>query len=162
MFLIDIALVLGFGFLFRLVLHSHYQHKINDMKKSYHEFNNSIEERLKGMSETERNELLSAMPKDTQGFFNDILNGNSHFHSAEQFQFVQQQIDSLQFMQDTQFDDFSKWAMDESLKAVTPFDHGGYVQGPGFNPSDTMAHEMNQDMNNSMNMHSSHDNFGGF
>lgn len=39
----------------------------------------------------------------------------------------------------------------EALKAVTPFDHGGYVQGPGFNPSDTMAHDqMNQQMN-SMN-----------
>ena len=49
----------------------------------------------------------------------------------------------------------SRWAMEESLKSVTPFDFGGYVQGDGFNPSDTMAadaqrQEMN-DMNNHMN-----------
>jgi hypothetical protein len=36
--------------------------------------------------------------------------------------------------------------MNESMKAVTPFDHGGYVQGQGFNLSDTMQHEMNQQM----------------
>ncbi len=47
-------------------------------------------------------------------------------------------------------DEFNRQAMEESIKAVTPFDHGGYVQGAGFNPSDTAAQQMN-DMNN-MNM----------
>ena len=53
----------------------------------------------------------------------------------------------------------SEWAAEEARKAVTPFDHGGYVQGDGFNPSDTMAadaqrEQMNQmnDMNNMNNM----------
>ena len=35
--------------------------------------------------------------------------------------------------------ELAREAMEESRKAVTPFDHGGYVQGDGFNPSDTMA-----------------------
>ena len=53
----------------------------------------------------------------------------------------------------------SEWAAEEARKAVTPFDHGGYLQGDGFNPSDTMAadaqrEQMNQmnDMNNMNNM----------
>lgn len=57
--------------------------------------------------------------------------------------------------------------MDESLKAVTPFDHGGYVQGPGFNPSDTFAYDsMNHNMDNMHsgmdNMNSGMDSFNGF
>lgn len=46
-------------------------------------------------------------------------------------------------------------AMDEAMKAVTPADFGGYVQGDGLNPSDTAAadaqrqmNEMQQQMNN--------------
>lgn len=57
----------------------------------------------------------------------------------------------------------NEWAMEEARKAATPFDHGGYVQGDGFNPSDTMAadaqrqqqaEQMNHmnDMNNMNNM----------
>lgn len=50
-------------------------------------------------------------------------------------------------MQQQMNDEFNRHAMEESIKAVTPFDHGGYVQGAGFNPSDTAAQQMN-DMNN--------------
>lgn len=58
---------------------------------------------------------------------------------------------------------FNQWTMDESLKIVTPFDMGGYAQGEGFNPSDTMAAEedrmMHEDsMNNMDNFDSG---FGG-
>ena len=55
-----------------------------------------------------------------------------------------------QQMQQQMNDEFNRQAMEEGWKSVTPFDHGGYVQGPGFNPSDTAAQQMN-DMNN-MNM----------
>lgn len=67
-------------------------------------------------------------------------------------------------MQEEMNRQFNEQAMEESRKAVTPFDHGGYVQGDGFNPSDTMAadaqrqmenmNQMNQmnDMNNMNNM----------
>lgn len=37
---------------------------------------------------------------------------------------------------------FEREFMEFSIKSVTPFDHGGFVQGEGFNPSDTMASEM--------------------
>jgi hypothetical protein len=39
---------------------------------------------------------------------------------------------------------FNQWVISESIKSVTPFDQGGYVQGPGFNPSDTMHHDTHQ------------------
>lgn len=59
-----------------------------------------------------------------------------------------------QQMQQQMNDEFNRQAMEQTMnegwKSVTPFDHGGYVQGPGFNPSDTAAQQMN-DMNN-MNM----------
>ena len=55
-----------------------------------------------------------------------------------------------QMMQQQMNDEINRQFMEESMKSVTPFDHGGYVQGPGFNPSDTAAQQMN-DMNN-MNM----------
>lgn len=34
-----------------------------------------------------------------------------------------------------------------------PFDHGGYVQGPGFNPSDTMAYQSMEMHNHMDHMH---------
>ena len=40
-------------------------------------------------------------------------------------------------------DDFNQRMMEEATKSVTPFDEGGYVQGYGFNPSDTMAEDDN-------------------
>ena len=45
----------------------------------------------------------------------------------------------------------NEWAMQEAIKSVTPFDMGGYVQGDGFNPSDTMAADFQRDQMNSMN-----------
>lgn len=44
-----------------------------------------------------------------------------------------------------------EWAMEESRKAVTPFDMGGYVQGDGFNPSDTMVADAQREQMNQMN-----------
>lgn len=53
--------------------------------------------------------------------------------------------------------------MEESMKSVLPFDHGGYIRGDGLNPSDTMAADMDrqmQDLNNMNNMnHTNHMNF---
>lgn len=46
----------------------------------------------------------------------------------------------------------NEWAMEEARKSVTPFDHGGYVQGDGFNPSDTMAADAQRQMDNMNNM----------
>lgn len=71
-------------------------------------------------------------------------------------QMMQQQMNDEfnRQMQQQMNDEFNRQAMEQTMnegwKSVTPFDHGGYVQGPGFNPSDTAAQQMN-DMNN-MNM----------
>ena len=46
----------------------------------------------------------------------------------------------------------NEWAAEEARKAVTPFDHGGYMQGDGFNPSDTMAADAQRQMDNMNNM----------
>ena len=51
-------------------------------------------------------------------------------------------------MQDEMNRQFNDWSMEESKKAVTPFDHGGYVQGDGFNPSDTMAADAQRQIDN--------------
>lgn len=59
------------------------------------------------------------------------------------------------FMQEEMNRQFNQQAMEESLKAVTPADHGGYVQGDGFNPSDTLAADaarQAQSMNDMNNM----------
>ena len=59
------------------------------------------------------------------------------------------------FMQDEMNRQFMEQSLNESLKAVTPADHGGYVQGDGFNPSDTMAADADrqaQSMNDMNNM----------
>ena len=44
-----------------------------------------------------------------------------------------------------------EWTMEEGRKSVTPFDMGGYVQGDGFNPSDTMAADAQREQMNQMN-----------
>ena len=79
----------------------------------------------------------------------DFKNDFQHFDFSDQNFHMQMVQDNLnqQFMQQSM--DF---AMNEAMKAVTPFDMGGYVQGPGFNPSDTMAHNAMNDMNNMNNM----------
>lgn len=63
-------------------------------------------------------------------------------------------------MQDEMDRQFNEWSMEESRKAVTPFDHGGYMRGEGFNPSDTMAAEANRQMD-SMNHMNDFNNMGG-
>ncbi len=76
--------------------------------------------------------------------------GGSNGYNNNMQMHMQMQDDFNRQMNQQQFDEMNRHAMEESMKAVTPFDHGGYVQGPGFNPSDTAAQQMN-DMNN-MNM----------
>ncbi|MBS6889741.1 MULTISPECIES: nuclease-related domain-containing protein [Clostridium] len=61
--------------------------------------------------------------KISDGEFNNYSNSND---------------DSLRIQQEM----FDRELMEFSIKSITPFDHGGFVQGEGFNPSDTMASEM--------------------
>lgn len=61
--------------------------------------------------------------KISDGEFNNYSNSND---------------DSLRIQQEM----FDRELMEFSIKSITPFDHGVFVQGEGFNPSDTMASEM--------------------
>jgi len=111
--------------------------------------------------------------------FNQMMNHNVQDFIRTQNQINQQQMQmnmqnqmnqqmqhQLQSQMDLQMQQqINKAFNDFSMKSVTPFDHGGFVQGQGFNPSDTMAAEMNNmnretnnQMTNSMN-NNMHDNF---
>jgi len=80
--------------------------------------------------------------------------GNNNGHNAAQQAAEQAAQQHNQFVQDELNRQFMQQSMEEAQKAVTPFDHGGYVQGAGFNPSDTMAADMQRQMDsmNNMNM----------
>jgi hypothetical protein len=60
------------------------------------------------------------------------------------------------------FDQFNQWAMNETMKSVTPFNMGGYMQGEGFNPSDTDAAIARMDNINQMNDNVNDNNFNNF
>ena len=95
-----------------------------------------------------------------QNNYNDCDN-NMQFNNNDfdmQMQ-IQNQMNDMQNQMNTQFND---WASEEARKAVTPFDHGGYVQGYGFNPSDTMAGDAQRQMNNDMNNMGNMGNMGMF
>ncbi len=81
------------------------------------------------------------------GSRSNTYNNNMQMHDDFNRQMMEE---TNRQMNQQMMDEMNRRSMEESMKAVTPFDHGGYVQGPGFNPSDTAAQQMN-DMNN-MNM----------
>ena len=56
------------------------------------------------------------------------------------------------YMQEKMNRQFNEQTIGEARKAVTPFDHGGYVQGDGFNPSDTIASDAQRQMEKMNNM----------
>ncbi len=90
-----------------------------------------------------KNNMDHAM--DSQ-MFND-MNQMNNFDGFENMQMAMQQ--EFQSIMDQQFQQFS---LEEAMKIVTPFDHGGYLMGPGFNPSDTMAFDAQQDMMQQIDM----------
>lgn len=149
--LTELLVVSGVGVLLSLGLLIHYQPKINKIKKQYEEFNQKIKDNINNMSEEERKSFFDTMSAEAENFFQDILYGNNNFMGIEQFHTSQMHFEEINNIKDQQFQEFSRWAMD--IKSVTAFDHGGYVQGPGFNPSDTMAHEIHHDFANSMDNH---------
>lgn len=113
------------------------------------------------MDPSEKEKFLSALDEDTRNFYDDILNERASFDGFSAFASMQDHLVNTSFndLNDAQFSRFTDWAMSESLKSVTPFDHGGYVQGYGFNPSDTMMQDSFSSMNNDMNFPSN--DFGG-
>ncbi len=154
-------IILGVGAIISLGLFAYYQPKINKLKEQYDEFSKKMSANMNQMSEDERKEFFKNMPKDTESFMMGMMNHEDNFNGIDSFDSARYHMD---FMQQEQFDQFSQWSMDEAMKAVTPFDHGGYVQGNGFNPSDTIAYESAMDsMNHSMDsMNSSMDINNGF
>lgn len=73
-------------------------------------------------------------------YMNEQAIHNMHQQIVEQ-QTMQQQAMNQQILEQQLLNQQIQHTMNEGIKAVTPFDLGGYVQGPGFNPSDTMAHD---------------------
>lgn len=71
----------------------------------------------------------------------DIMNQHMQMH-------MQAHNDALMQHMQMNNDLAMQQAMNEAMRSVTPFDHGGYVQGYGFNPSDTMAQDSFNQMNN--------------
>jgi hypothetical protein len=134
----DIIAVLLLGGVFSLGLVLYYRPKLEDLKKAQ-----------KNMFEDMKEQINSLSPEEKEIFFNSLGESEKNsfqFFVGSDFDDFQQQI-SMQ-----QFEEFNSWAMSEGFKSVTPFDHGGNVMGPGFNPSETMAFESQQmDMNNTMN-----------
>jgi len=151
-------IILGIGALISLGLYAYYLPQIRYMKERYEKFSSTVREKLIDMTEDERREFFSNMPKETQNFFKGILYDDFAFQGIDQFHTSQLHLQQVEQINQEQFRQFTQWAMDEGLKSVTPFDHGGYVQGPGFNPSDTMAYESMQMHNHMDHMHSNMDN----
>ena len=71
---------------------------------------------------------------------------NNDHMNEQAIQNMHRQMVEQQTMQQQAVNRHIQQAMNEGIRAATPFDLGGYVQGPGFNPSETMAHTnmMNQ------------------
>lgn len=115
---------------------------------------NRFKAHLLTLPEQQRRQFLDRLPERQRTELNAFLHSAS---SGDQQHWLPQSTAWVQ-----QFNDWAlaenqralELGMHESLKGVTPFDHGGYVQGPGFNPSDTLAHDMQQhQMHQQMNHH---------
>jgi hypothetical protein len=104
----------------------------------------------------EQQKILYEM-QNQQRLFEEFLAAND----IEEQQRIFNEIQNQQLV-----DNFNQWIMEEATKSVTPFDEGGYVQGYGFNPSDTMAedaHRMTQEqqmLQQQMNDMNNFNNFG--
>lgn len=91
----------------------------------------------------------------SQSFFTELMNPHMNDFFDFQQQINQNQLSSQQMNQYQQFSQhmiqqqqFNDFVTMEAFKSITPFDHDGYLQGNGFNPSDTMAFNSFNQMNN--------------
>ena len=80
----------------------------------------------------------------------NVINDMNNLNNINNINAVNE-MNNINMMNQQINNQFDNHAMEESRKAVTPFDHGGYVQGDGFNPSDTMAADAQRQMTNDMN-----------
>lgn len=78
---------------------------------------------------------------ENENLSEEMLNSNIMELNFENQRLNEQMMNSVNM-------EFMRNSMEESIKAVTPFDAGGYVQGPYFNPSDTLEYEAEQSMFN--------------
>ena len=148
---------------------NNYSYKKENLRKVLSQLNSAPQYNTQKQSYQRGNYQRVKVPGGTNPYRGSTYyNPNNAFNQSRQVhdqmmqqqmhdQMMQQQMQQQmhdQMMQQQMNDQFNQQmmqqTMDESWKSVTPFDHGGYVQGDGFNPSDTMASQMN-DMNN-MNM----------
>lgn len=148
----DILLILLLGVIFAGLIITSYQPKVKKAKENFEEMNRKFKEHIDSLPEEDKSRFFNSLNDNSRSFF------EGNFASMDNMNYMNQ----IQFQQ--HMDEFNRFAMDESFKIITPFDHGGYVMGAGFNPSDTMAFEAQQQMEhnsfNQMNdMGSSFDSF---
>lgn len=116
-----------------------------DQFKANTDFNNFI----KNTEAMNFNHFLLTNINNFMASSHDFMNDSNHINNMNQQ--MQQNFMNQQMQQ--QFINFS-------MQSVTPFDHGGFIQGNGFNPSDTMAHQMHEmhTMNHMNHMNSMNNN----
>ncbi len=111
----------------------------------YNPENESLENAINEIIGSVKSGVASKAPQNfSQGTYSGASTASNPAYDANRHM-----MDEMTRQVNQQSMDF---AMEESRKAVTPFDHGGYQQGYGVNPSDTMAGDLNNMMNNMNNM----------
>ena len=135
----DLLIVLLLGIISSGLIVAKYQPKLSQMQEDFKNFKQDFQEHFQHMSSSEKKKFFSSLDESSRSFFEQDLFQDHIMGQMQQWQ-MQQHVEQ-----------FNQFAMDEGFKIVTPFDHGGYVMGNGFNPSDTMAFEASQQMDHSFN-----------
>lgn len=138
---------------FNEVLNNPTEENVTDFMERLHGINNHPDSwaKYRGLwNVINRSDKVTTATKEK--FLAKLLKIGLHLNNTRINDNYKPDIEQPDFMQEETNRQFDEQAMEESRKAVTPFDHGGYVQGDGFNPSDTMAADAQRQMDNMNNM----------
>jgi len=135
--------------------HLHEQQSIQNQQRSFEEQQRMFEEDMQNQQRLfdDRQRLFDTQNQDMQ---------DQQRLLEEQQRLVDENMQNQQRLLEEQQRLFDQWTMEEANKSVTPFDHGGYVQGYGFNPSDTAAQDMHQQQMQDFNNFLDQQNFNNF
>lgn len=142
--------------------HLHEQQSIQNQQRSFEEQQRMFEEDMQNQQRffddhqrifDDQQRLFDTQNKDIQ---------DQQRLLEEQQRLADENMQNQQRLLEEQQRLFDQWAMEEANKSVTPFDHGGYVKGYGFNPSDTAAQDMHQQQMQDFNNFLDQQNFNNF
>jgi hypothetical protein len=115
------------------IIYFTYQPKMSQLKEA----NEAFKKHINNMSPEDRTKFINSLDDKSKSYYDY---GMDQMDQMNQWQFQQQ------------VEEFNRFSMEEGMRSVTPFDHGGYVMGNGFNPSDTVAFEhQNSQVDHSFN-----------